>query len=53
VTGDASSLDNKYTVFGRVVDGIAAVDAMDQAPVNGETPVTRIELKGVRIVPNP
>ena len=29
VTGDASSLDNKYTVFGRVVDGMAAVDAMD------------------------
>jgi cyclophilin family peptidyl-prolyl cis-trans isomerase len=50
VTGVASSLDNKYTVFGRVVDGMAAVDAMDQAPVNGETPVTRIELTGVRIV---
>jgi cyclophilin family peptidyl-prolyl cis-trans isomerase len=53
VTGNASSLDNKYTVFGRVVDGLAVVDAMDQAPVNGETPVTRIELKGVRIITNP
>ena len=53
VTGAASSLDNKYTVFGRVIDGMAAVDAMDQAPVNGETPVTRIELNGIRIVPNP
>lgn len=53
VTGAASSLDNKYTVFGRVIDGMAAVDAMDQAPVNGETPVTRIELQGIRIVPNP
>jgi peptidyl-prolyl cis-trans isomerase B (cyclophilin B) len=50
VTGDASSLDNKYTVFGRVVDGMAVVDAMDQAPVNGEAPVTRIELKGIRLV---
>ncbi len=50
VTGDASSLDNKYTVFGRVVDGMAAVEAMDQAPVNGESPVTRLELKSVRIV---
>jgi cyclophilin family peptidyl-prolyl cis-trans isomerase len=50
VTGDASSLDDKYTVFGRVIDGMAAVDAMDQAPVNGEAPVTRIELKSVRVV---
>jgi peptidyl-prolyl cis-trans isomerase B (cyclophilin B) len=49
VTGDASSLDNKYTAFGRVVDGMAAVDAMDQAPVNGETPLTRIELKSITI----
>lgn len=50
VTGDASSLDNKYTAFGRVVDGMAVVDAMDQAAVNGEAPVSRIELKGVRLV---
>jgi peptidyl-prolyl cis-trans isomerase B (cyclophilin B) len=50
VTGDASSLDNKYTVFGRVVDGMAAVEAMDQAAVNGETPVTRLDLRGVRIL---
>jgi peptidyl-prolyl cis-trans isomerase B (cyclophilin B) len=50
VTGNASSLDNKYTVFGRVVDGMAALDAIEQAPVNGETPVSRIDLKGVRIV---
>jgi peptidyl-prolyl cis-trans isomerase B (cyclophilin B) len=50
VTGNASSLDGKYTVFGRVVDGMAAVDAMDQAPVNGEAPVTRIDLKGIEIV---
>jgi peptidyl-prolyl cis-trans isomerase B (cyclophilin B) len=50
VTGDASSLDGKYTVFGRVVDGMTAVDAMDQTAVNGEAPVTRIELKGVKIV---
>ena len=50
VTGSAASLDNKYTVFGRVIDGMAVVDAMDQAAVNGETPLERIELKGVRIV---
>ena len=50
VTGDASSLDGKYTAFGRVVDGMAAVDAIEQAPVNGEAPVTRIDLVRVRVL---
>jgi peptidyl-prolyl cis-trans isomerase B (cyclophilin B) len=50
VTGDASSLDGKYTAFGRVVDGLPVVDAIEQAPVNGDAPVGRIELRHVRIV---
>jgi peptidyl-prolyl cis-trans isomerase B (cyclophilin B) len=50
VTGDAPSLDGKYTVFGRVVDGMAAVDAIEQAAVNGEAPVNRIDLKAVKIL---
>jgi peptidyl-prolyl cis-trans isomerase B (cyclophilin B) len=50
VTGNASSLDSKYTVFGRVVEGLSVVDAIEQSPVNGETPVTRIELTKVRII---
>ena len=50
VTGNASSLDSKYTVFGRVIEGLSVVDAIEQSPVNGETPVTRIELTKVRIV---
>ena len=50
VTGDASSLDNKYTVFGRVVDGLPVLEAIEQAPVNGEAPVRRIELSRVRVV---
>ena len=50
VTGDAPSLDGKYTAFGRVVDGMAAVEAIEQAPVDGETPVARVELKTVRVV---
>ena len=50
VTGTAPSLDGKYTVFGRVVDGLSVVDAIEQSPVNGETPVTRIELTRVRII---
>jgi cyclophilin family peptidyl-prolyl cis-trans isomerase len=53
VTGDGSSLDGKYTAFGRVVDGMAAVEAIEAAPRTGETPVTRIELKTVRVERRP
>ncbi len=49
VTGDASSLDGKYTAFGRVVEGMALVDAIEQTPVQGDAPVSRIELKQVRV----
>jgi peptidyl-prolyl cis-trans isomerase B (cyclophilin B) len=49
VTADAPSLDGKYTVFGRVVDGMETVDAIEGTRVNGETPVTRIEIKSVTI----
>jgi peptidyl-prolyl cis-trans isomerase B (cyclophilin B) len=50
VTGEAPSLDGKYTAFGRVIEGQAVADTIEQTPVNGETPVQRIELKGVTIV---
>jgi peptidyl-prolyl cis-trans isomerase B (cyclophilin B) len=50
VTGDAASLDGKYTVFGRVIDGMSVVDAIEQTPVQGDAPVSRIELKQVRVV---
>ena len=48
-TGPSAALDGKYTAFGRVVDGMAAVDAIEAAPRNGETPTTRIELETVRV----
>ena len=48
-TAAATALDGVYTAFGRVVDGMAAVDAIEAAPRTGETPDTRIELKTVRI----
>jgi peptidyl-prolyl cis-trans isomerase B (cyclophilin B) len=50
VTAPAPSLDGKYTVFARVVEGLGIVEAIEAAPVNGETPVTRIELKSVRVI---
>ena len=49
VTGDASSLDNKYTAFGRVVSGMETVEAIEAVPLNGEEPVTRVELETVRV----
>jgi cyclophilin family peptidyl-prolyl cis-trans isomerase len=48
-TGTSTALDNQYTAFGRVVDGLGAVEAIEASPRNGETPVARIELKGVRV----
>jgi peptidyl-prolyl cis-trans isomerase B (cyclophilin B) len=48
-TGPSTALDGQYTAFGRVVDGMAAVEAIEQAPRNDETPVSRIELKAIRI----
>jgi len=50
VTADAPSLDGKYTVFGRVIDGLDVLDKIASAPVSGETPTTRIDLLKVRIV---
>jgi len=48
-TGTSTALDGQYTAFGRVVDGMAAVDAIEATPRNGEAPTARIELKTVRI----
>jgi cyclophilin family peptidyl-prolyl cis-trans isomerase len=49
VVGNASSLDGKYTAFGQVMDGTSAIEAIEQAPVDGETPLKRIELTRVRV----
>jgi len=49
-TGPSLALDGQYTAFGRVVDGIGAVETIEASPRNGETPVTRIELRTVKVV---
>ena len=49
-TGPSTALDGVYTAFGRVVDGMNAVDVIEQTPRTGETPNTRIDLKTVRII---
>ncbi len=48
-TGTSAALDGVYTAFGRVVDGLSAVETIEAAPRDGEAPRTRIELKTVRI----
>jgi peptidyl-prolyl cis-trans isomerase B (cyclophilin B) len=52
VIGDAPALDGVYTAFGTVVDGMDAVDRIAAAPRDGETPLTRIELRTVKIEKN-
>ncbi len=49
VTGTPPALDGNYTAFGRVVDGMNVVEAIEQTPRTGETPDTRIELRSVRV----
>lgn len=50
VTGRATALDGKYTVFGRVVAGLDVVEAIERVPRDGERPVTPITLRGIRIL---
>jgi peptidyl-prolyl cis-trans isomerase B (cyclophilin B) len=49
VLARSPSLDGKYTVFGRVVDGLDVLQKIEAAPLNGETPVTRIEVNRVTV----
>ncbi len=53
VLGPSAVLNGKYTAFGRVVDGLPVVEAIEQVPVNGEAPQTRIDVKQVRIERRP
>ena len=48
-TAVCQSLDGKYTAFGRVVDGLDVVEAIEAAAVNGEAPVERIAIRKVTV----
>jgi peptidyl-prolyl cis-trans isomerase B (cyclophilin B) len=52
-TGASPTLDGTYTAFGRVVDGMSAVEAIESVPRDGETPRARVELRSVRIEKKP
>jgi cyclophilin family peptidyl-prolyl cis-trans isomerase len=43
------ALDNRYTVFGRVVGGLDTIERIEAQPVEGETPTTRIEVTRARV----
>jgi len=53
VLGPSPVLDGKYTAFARVVDGLSVVEAIEQVPVNGEAPQTRIDVKQIRVEKRP
>jgi peptidyl-prolyl cis-trans isomerase B (cyclophilin B) len=44
VLARSEALDRKYTAFGRVIEGVDVIEQIEAAPLNGEEPVTRIEV---------
>jgi peptidyl-prolyl cis-trans isomerase B (cyclophilin B) len=50
VTAPAPGIDGVYTVFGRVAEGMDVVEKIETVPVNGETPVTRVDVTRVRVI---
>jgi len=49
-TAPTPGLDRVYTAFGRVVDGMAVVEAIEAAPVDGEKPKEKIEIVRARVI---
>ena len=45
----APHLDGKYTVFGRIVEGLEVLEAFEQEAVDGETPKRRLEIVAATI----
>ncbi|CAN9512933.1 unnamed protein product [Ophioblennius macclurei] len=48
-------LDMKYTVFGKIIDGLETLDELEKLPVNEKTfrPLTETRIKDVTIHANP
>ena len=50
VLGPQPSLNGTYTVFGQVVEGMDVVKKIEAVPVQGETPVTRVDVYSMRAI---
>ena len=47
-------LNNKYTIFGRVIDGFEVLDAMEKVPVGAKNrPLSDITIERITIHANP
>ncbi|MDH3493202.1 MAG: peptidylprolyl isomerase [Acidobacteriota bacterium] len=46
-----ANFDNRYTIFGKVIEGMNNVSTIAGAPVQGEKPVDGIVIKSIRIEP--
>jgi peptidyl-prolyl cis-trans isomerase B (cyclophilin B) len=44
VLGEATHLDGRYTIFGKVVDGFDTIELIEKTARQGESPIERIEL---------
>ncbi|XP_061859087.1 peptidyl-prolyl cis-trans isomerase-like 3 isoform X2 [Colius striatus] len=53
--GKQPHLDMKYTVFGKVIDGLETLDELEKLPVNEKTyrPLNDVRIKDVTIHANP
>jgi peptidyl-prolyl cis-trans isomerase B (cyclophilin B) len=49
VLDDQPALDDVYTVFGRVVEGMDVVEAIAAVETDGETPIERVDLYTMRV----
>ena len=47
--GEATNLDGKFSAFGRVVEGMEVLDAIEKEDMDGETPKRRLEILGASI----
>lgn len=51
VLGNMAGLDGQYTVFGQVVSGLDALEAISRVPTDSnECPLERVEIKSVRVM---
>lgn len=49
-TAPAPTLDGKYTAFGQVVEGLDVLERIEQVPLQGEAPQTRVALTRVTLM---